>query len=256
MCWLYCHSHSVSSIDSWISGIAKSLSNAQWPPLPRHSFYADHRKGLKSIFGPVDGVVPSPPIDEDDLRALRRSLQPGVHAQDSFWFCSLIGFQALLRAGEIVAGRLRLADIQETKDGLTITVPFSKTQPFPVRLAVARRDDELCPVRAYYNLVLSLPASAHGKVYSKSYNAFNSEFKRRFAYAGVTTKGLSTHAMRRGGATALFTAGVPTLAIMAHGRWTSDAWRKYVDFGSVQRLLPTQTLHRAGRASRASSFLG
>ena len=82
-------------------------------------------------------------------------------------------------------------------------------------------------------------------------HVFNSELKRRFKFAGVVKAGLSTHAMRRGGATALFMAGVPTLSIMAHGRWASDTWRDYVEIGFAQQLLPTQLLRDARRGNAA-----
>ena len=245
VCWLYCHSRSVSTLDSWLSGVAKSLKDLEAPELPRHDVFRDNKKGLKAIFGPVDGRQPATPITEDDLRALRRSLRRGEFSQDSFWLCSLLGFQGLLRAGEIADGRLRLSDITLNTDSLTIKVPFSKANPSPVNVVVATRDDELCPVQAYRQLLRSMPDSAHGKICAKTYNAFNSEFKRRFSYAGVIKPNLSSHSMRRGGATAMFAAGVPTLTIMSHGRWASDAWKQYVEHGPVLQLRATQLLHSA-----------
>jgi hypothetical protein len=209
--------------------------------------FKEHKRGLTAIFGPVDVKAPAPPLDEDDLRKLFRSLDLRELTQARFWFCVLVGFQALLRAGEISAGRLRFSDITVTPEGMLVKVLFSKTKMVPVKLALVSRDDELCPVKGLRSLQAARPADR--RVYPSSYNAFNSEIKRRFAHAGVH-KQLTSHSMRRGGTTALFMAGVPTLSIMAHGRWSSDTWRQYVEIGYAQQLLPTQLLRDARGTTR------
>jgi hypothetical protein len=242
---MFVHSRSINSLDSWLSGVAKIRELNGLAPLQRDVLFKEHKKGLKAIFGPVDTKAPAPPLDEGDLRKLRTSLNLGDYEQARFWFCALAGFQALLRAGEISAGRLRFSDIAITKEGLRITVLFSKAKMSPVSLALVAREDALCPVRAFVNLKARAPAG--DKIYPGSYNAFNSELKRRFAFAGVVKTGLASHSLRRGGATALFMAEVPTLSIMAHGRWSSDVWRQYVEIGYAQQLLPSRLLRNAQR---------
>lgn len=245
MTWMFCHSHSSTSLDGWLSGVNKSLEFESCNPLPRGTFFKQHKAGLKDIFGPVDVRAPSPPVDEKDLHKLRASLDLKEHAQARFWFCTLVGFQGLLRAGEISAGRLRLSDVQLVEGGIRIRVLFSKANSYPVWLALSERDDDLCPVKALEAMLQTRPSTADARIYPASYNTFNSELKRRFAHAGVVKAGLTSHALRRGGATALFMAGATTLTIMAHGRWASNAWMKYIELGFAQQLLATQLLYKA-----------
>lgn len=245
MTWMFCHSRSITGLDGWLSGVNKSLEFEDNSPLPRGSYFKQHKSGLKDIFGPIDVRAPSPPVDEDDLRKLRSSLDLNVYQQARFWFCTLLGFQGLLRAGEICAGRLRITDVQLVDGGLRIRVLFSKTNSYPVWLALTQREDGLCPVQALEAMLSTRPGGADERIYPESYNTFNSELKRRFKHAGVIKDGLTSHAMRRGGATALFMAGASTLTIMAHGRWSSNAWMKYIELGFAQQLLATQLLHKA-----------
>lgn len=245
MSWMFCHSRSVNSLDSWFSGVVKMRELRGLPPLPRGTFFKEHKKGLKAIFGPLDVRVPATPLTEADLLRLKASLNLNNYEQARFWFCVLIGFQALLRGGEISEGRLLFSDITRTENGLRVQVLFSKTTMAPIKLALSVRDDELCPREAFDALLLLAPRDE--RIYKGSYNAFNSEIKRRFTLAGVCKEGLTSHAMRRGGATALFMAGAPTLPIMA----SSDTWRHYVEIGFAQQLLPTQMLRDARRVDVA-----
>lgn len=240
--WLYIHSRQVTSLPSFYAGVNRRLKDQRLEELPRGDFFKQHQKGLLDLFGPVDVRAPAPPIDELDLHRLNESLVHTVHAHARIWFCSVTGFQGLFRVGEIAGGRLRLSDIQRTPHGLRIRVPFSKAQSFPVWIALVRRDDALCPVRALDNFIAT---GGGDRVYPGSTNAFNSEFQRRMRHAGVHKIGLSSHALRRGGATALFSAGASPLTIMAHGRWSSDSWRQYVEMGYAQQLLATQLLRAA-----------
>ena len=112
-------------------------------------------------------------------------------------------------------------------------------------IALVNRSDALCPVMALTRLLLTLgDYTADTPLFPNSYNQFNSELKRRCVIAGINKEGISTHSLRRGGATALFASGVPEAAIMAHGRWTSLAYRRYIDFDSQLQQLPTALLRQ------------
>jgi hypothetical protein len=59
---------------------------------------------------------------------------------------------------------------------------------------------------------------------------------------GLDRKKVSGHSLRRGGATALFVAGVDDPLIMLHGRWRSLGYRQYFDdrvdqFAATRQLL-------------------
>jgi len=247
---LFCHSHSVNSLTGFLSGVESFLRSNGLPPLPRFNIYKEMRSGLTNLFGQIDKSVPAPTLDINDIKRLRRSLDLRRHGDALFWCVITIALQGLLRAGEFVAGRLCWGDLLRQPWGLQLTVPFSKTSPQPTDIALVRRDDWFCPVWATNHLLSFgrshlLPSTP---LYPKSYSSFNSEFKQRCKRAGIN-KAVTTHTIRRTGATMLFDAGVPEAAIMAHGRWLSVSWRRYIEFGSVQQRLPTAALLLAQRSA-------
>jgi integrase len=240
---MHCHGRSVNSLGGFISGLAHYYRKLGLGDLPRGELFTDNMTGLKNIFGQIDAVAPSPPVDMDDLRALHAQLDFTKLDDVRFWCATLLGFFGLLRAGEFTASRLQWSDIEFHEWGVRVVVPFSKTDLTPSAVAIVFRGDFACLrtalllLRSFYPLI-----TGRTPVYPKSYNAFNSEFKRRCKCAGINKTGLTTHGLRRGGATALFDAGVSEVSIMAHGRWLSSAWRQYIEFGLVQQRVPTQML--------------
>jgi integrase len=249
-CWLFCHSRSFQSMAGWLSGVEHYCKSSGLPPLPRGEMFKEHRKGLHNLFGQIDTVQPSAPVTLEDLRLLRQSLNLNDKEQARFWFVTVLAWQALLRAGEFTAGRMLWGDLEWHEWGLRITVPFSKTRITKVHVDVVRRDDWLCPVAAANNLRRLTSPWSSTPIFPRSYNAFNTEFKARFKAAGVIKQSkFSSHGLRRGGATALFDAGVPEPTIMAHGRWLSMAWRRYIDFEAVLHLASTKMLLKHHRSS-------
>jgi integrase len=124
-----------------------------------------------------------------------------------------------------------------------ISVPFSKRQLSPVTLTLVRRPDELCPLAALAALLPQLGRlSERTPLIAMSYNAFNSMLKRQAAGAGISRAAITSHSLRRGGATALFRAGVPPPLIKAHGRWKSMTWMDYVEFDFELQRVPTAML--------------
>ena len=252
VCLLFCHSHSVNSLTGFLSGVEQYRRGAALPPLPRFEAYKEMRAGLTNVFGRIDKVTPAPTFSLGDLVRIRLSLDLRRKDEALFWCMLVLGIQGLLRAGEMVAGRLRWGDIEFVSDGLRLTIPFSKSNPHPVDLFLVRRSDWFCPCWAIEHLrsfLVAGPSPSQG-IYTKSYSTFNSELKRRCKRAGIT-KAVTSHSLRRTGATMLFDAGVPEAAIMAHGRWVSTTWRRYLEFGEAQQRRPTATLLRAHQRGAA-----
>jgi integrase len=238
----------VASLSGFLSGVEAFLRANRLPPLPRHDVYKELRAGLTNIFGHIGKVIPAPTLDIYDIKRLRHSLDLRRYDDALFWCVFTIALQGLLRAGEFVAGRLRWGDIQEQPWGLQLTVPFSKTTPHSTDIALVKRGDWFCPVWATRHLLsFGHKHLTHSSpLYVKPYKYFNTDFQHRCKQAGITAA-VTTHTLRRTGATMLFDAGVPEAAIMAHGRWVSLAWRRYIEFGSEQQRMPTEALLRAQR---------
>ena len=67
---------------------------------------------------------------------------------------------------------------------------------------------------------------------------------------GLNPDAFSGHSLRRGGATALFLAGVSEHWIAIHGRWRSNAYKLYIDIPITSRALPTLALAMADDAAQ------
>ena len=52
------------------------------------------------------------------------------------------------------------------------------------------------------------------------------------------------HSFRRGGASALFSAGVSDSWIQIRNRWKSECFRQYIQLSVKERLAPTLALQR------------
>ena len=77
-------------------------------------------------------------------------------------------------------------------------------------------------------------AALDERVFEVSYNTVQRWFRRAAEHLGFGALDLSTHSLRRGGATSLLRAGVPFTDIMIFGRWRSDrSAREYLRQGEV-----------------------
>jgi integrase len=251
MCWLWVHANSVRSIPSWLYGVEQFLRDNKLPKLERGEMLANQLQGMTSIYGPIGGVHRAPALEEATLLKIRSTLDLRLAAHAEFWCALLFGFQGLFRASEMVAGRMLHKDIRSTAYGLVITVPFSKANPSPVDVTLITRNDLLCPTAAYKRLSSFKGNAPNSPLFSFTYAAFNEAVSAVSAAAGGPGDATS-HSLRRGGATALYNAGVPEELIRNHGRWSSAEWRKYIGFGPQQQQRPTSMLllHRSGQRTQ------
>ncbi len=145
----------------------------------------------------------------------------------------LVGFAGCLRRGELVG--LDVADLDETADGLVLTVRTSKTDQEGagalVGLAYGSRP-ATCPVRAWRawrdradltDGPAFRPVNRHGGIGPGrlSPGSVARIVQRRAAAAGLDPAQFAGHSLRSGFATAAARAGVPDRSIMRQGRWRS-----------------------------------
>ena len=123
---------------------------------------------------------------------------------------------------------------------------FSKTSTVPTIVSAPERGGLLCLKAALLNLRAIRGArkcSAGKPVVSMSYKSFNAAIKTTFKIAfSAEPLGISSHSLRRGGASTMLACGVPEAVIMQMGRWTSRAWRDYIDLSAEQQLFVLRSL--------------
>ena len=159
------------------------------------------------------------------------------------WAAYTMSFFALLRRSEILDRRLEFRHVSVLDDGagMSIVVPYSKTNLHPATEYVSSRDDMFCPVAAYLNYSRLIPSKLRTirsrPVFLASldttavvdYRHMMTVLKSRLASIGLTDSRYGWHSWRRGGTTALFMAGVNETLVQAHGRWSSLTYRQYLD---------------------------
>ena len=249
-----CRYNQVTGIPSWLSGVEHFCRKHRLPRLPRGDDYKENLQTLRLIFGQLDVATPAVALSEAELirvcLAFNVLFEPARAAE--LIAASLWCYNGLFRASEVV-WRMRARDIERFGWGVRVTLPYSKKIRTPVQVHLVRTGGLLCPVAAFDRMVAHRgPIGEDESLFRFSYDFFNASLGRAAAKAGVER--VTTHSLRRSGTTALFLAGAPAEMIMAHGRWKSDCYRKYVDLGiehsqrpPILRLLTQLTARRSRR---------
>lgn len=176
---------------------------------------------------------------------------------------ALLLFHTLARLGSILPASLKSAritylhggDIRFTSYGMVVSLSHTKTIQFGercLRIPLVARDGATCPVAAYFKHIrhigphrrkASTPAFIYrdcdGVIRWLTKSIFIKTFRDLAAEAGDSDPAAySGHSFRRGGASWAFQAGVPGELIQVMGDWSSDAYRRYLEFNmrSKQRL--------------------
>lgn len=190
-------------------------------------------------------VVSSPGITRAELRQVVTSIDPATNpaeARDVAIF--LLEFAMMGRRGEVSG--LNLGDLREDKEGLLLFIAQSKTDQSAhgTYCAIRHGDDpDLCPVRAvkFWMRWLATQGATSGPLFrplssdgrqlirhgrSKQRGpgrltgaGINEMIKRRALRAGIVDKTITSHSLRRGGASAARAAGHDLATITRQGRW-------------------------------------
>lgn len=145
-----------------------------------------------------------------------------------------IAYYGFLRPSEYClspAGHsLRWKDVRFAKRGNAVQLRFDsfKHSRGPTCIVVRSMQGEpTCPVKALRDYRNSLGAVG---TYQPLFDRQVADFRKEFAHACALTglrAGLTPHSLRRGGVTWASRIGWSDARIRAHGRWHSDAFKKY-----------------------------
>jgi hypothetical protein len=262
---VYAHSHKITTLPTFISALNRYHRQLFQVDLPRAALYQQTRVGLENYYGNYAASAAKTALTLDDLCEFARLLDTRYfeHARD--WCACLLAFFGLFRINEYMNSGLRHGHVRLTAYGVDITVIRSKTSNIPVVVTVASRNDQLCPARALSHYLgffraLSLPCRPDDPLFVSRLRdqevitaTTDVEFIARLrelitaAFPDRDPARYAGHSFRRGGASAMQLAGVPAAVIQKHGRWTSDAFRAYLDAASspALRLIATQALRQA-----------
>ena len=197
-------------------------------------------RGIRRTIG--DSKKQAQLVTVHDLRLMFATLDMDSSEDVAFWLAIILCFRGLLRKSNVVEPgmAIRLSDVQFTPWGVLISVVRSKTISFKER--VLRIPFNIAPgsifcVHRFIRLLLSLVTHPSGSSQLVSYvkqgrwvRATYSWFMKRLTGVCIELKlvGVSTHSLRRGGASALEASGFSLLEIKDMGDWASSAVLQYI----------------------------
>lgn len=140
--------------------------------------------------------------------------------------CAFFGF---LRPGEYCltkAGhKLWRQNVIVEKEHVQLFLPSYKHSKDEARVRILATGGSTCPHRRITECLSVWPNSKY--LFDISYVKFRSQFAEVVAQAGIPSN-MTPHALRRGGATWASLEGWPDSRIRSFGRWSSDAFKRYI----------------------------
>ena len=154
----------------------------------------------------------------------------------------LTAFFGLLRVSEYTCPssnkfdkevHLSVSDVGISRGIASILIKASKTDPFKVgcRVKLGSTGKAICPVYALQKYI-KLRGYFQGPLFVFSSGAFltRADIVKLLKDCLPASVNINTHSFRIGGASAAASAGLPETTIKILGRWSSDAYKRYVHF--------------------------
>ena len=123
-------------------------------------------------------------------------------------------------------------DIRIVNNILVIHIRKSKTDPFQsgTFIRIGPNHSEICPVNAFLEY-----ASVRPQVSGPAFVFADGSFLTRNCLSAILSScfpsvSLNTHSFRIGGASTAASIGIPDSAIQILGRWSSNAYKRYLHF--------------------------
>ena len=155
----YVSTHKITTLPSYLSALADFYRSNSLGELPReHERVVRVRKGLNNYYSLSETTTPKSPLGFAELTQLHKLIDFSTFAGAREWAAYTMSFFALLRRSEILDTRLTFAHIQIHTHGMSITVPFSKTNNRPHIVHICKRDDFLCPIHAFLSYQAFIPS--------------------------------------------------------------------------------------------------
>ena len=203
---------------------------------------------------------PKSPIELGHLLLIKGLIDFNNPSEFAFYLALVIQFFACLRVSNLVppnpqalssTRHIRRASIVHNSDSIIITLNWTKTLQnqsdmfmIPIAAAPGSLIDPVSLYREFVNrfqLPKSYPLFAYkinGVLHVLHRSMYNTYIKHFISKLGIDPLNYSSHSIRRGSATTLFSLGCPTPILKAHGTWRSDAYLRYVALSFNQKLIP------------------
>ena len=208
---------------------------------------------------------PKSPIELGHLLLIKQLIDFSDPPQYTFFLALVLQFFACLRVSNLVPNspsqvfshkHITRASVVVNEDNIIIMLNWSKTLQnkqdiFSIPIAAAS-GSPIDPVAMYkhftdrFRLPGNYPVFAFkdkGVIHVLHRKMYIEYLKHYLARLGIDPTNYSSHSVRRGAATCLFSLKCPTPLLKSHGTWKSDAYLRYVSLSFEQKLIPTLKFH-------------
>lgn len=210
------------------------------------------------------------PLTRDCLRKVLRHLRQPTYRSATLRAAFTLAFAGFLRVGEFTYQKADLdlgpsfrnwfltkssVRVSRDRSHMSVFLPASKTDPFRlgVEIIIAASGDEACPIAAMVNLQnMDSARSSLAPLFIADQHRL-SPFTREYVVCSLrslaTMAGLGDgtwngHSFRRGAATWAAEAGIPEQQIQALGRWSSSAYKAYIETPREDRITLSRRFQR------------
>ena len=182
------------------------------------------------------------------------------------WLSALqVAFMALLRKSNVCPPsvpafdskkHLLRSDIKLEDSGISVNLRWSKTNQTVdkvLNIPVAHSNDSQFDPPAFYKQFAErfpvLPGDPcfsfyyHNKHFVLTQRDLSAMLQVFLARIGVSSHGITSHSIRKGGANLLMRAGVSIPSLQHHGTWASDAYKQYLCFNKSDKLQVTKKVY-------------
>ena len=205
-----------------------------------HLYYV--MRGIRIVLGSSRSRPRRLPITTAQMIALFRHIRKHYASFDAKMLCAAVSmaFFGLLRSSEYTSPTLTRCpnptlttkDIRIVNNILVIHIRKSKTDPFQsgTFIRIGPNHSEICPVNAFLEY-----ASVRPQVSGPAFVFADGSFLTRNCLSAILSScfpsvSLNTHSFRIGGASTAASIGIPDSAIQILGRWSSNAYKRYLHF--------------------------
>ena len=257
------------TIKTYLCGIAKYFSRMFGFPQSISSMACLYYllRGIRRTQGPLFTRHRRNPITTCHLQLIHhriRFVQYNHFQQTAICTASPSAVFGLLRSVEYTYKSHSLVDpskelmvqdvtIATNRSLMTIHSRSSKTDPFTVgcSIRVGATGDRVCPV-AWMHRYLELRTGIRGPLFMLSPNGFLTRQDRNVMLSRCLPEvpHINTHSFRIGAASAAASAGVPNNTIQLLGRWSSDAYRRYLHLSNATVIGLSQRICRVASLER------
>jgi integrase len=226
----HAETHKAATLERWKISISKAHSTQQLTDPTKSELVKLTLKGIRRTHGIAQRRVN--PILKEDVLLMVASLDDENLKDLRDKILLLMGFAGAFRRSELVA--LDVENIQETREGLTITITKSKTDQEGAGQKIGipyARNSKCCPVKTYKkwldasgigNGAVFRSVSRHGKLGNRLHHHSAARVVKLSAEKiGLDPKLFSGHSLRSGLATSAAVAGVPVHRICSQTRHKS-----------------------------------